>query len=61
MKGGKAKWKVTPPVTSKDVKILASPESTDKQTPAWQFHKRDRDHSEWGWDKLRMRKSDLEI
>jgi hypothetical protein len=52
VKTGKAKWKHSPPAGSKDVKIKASPESTDKQTPAWQFHKGDREHAEWGWDKL---------
>jgi hypothetical protein len=51
-KKGGAKWKQEPPASSKNVKIQESPESTDKQTPAWQFHKRDRDHAEWGWDKL---------
>jgi hypothetical protein len=48
---GKATWKQEP-ATNKEVRIQASPESTDKQTPAWQFHKRDKDHEKWGWDKL---------
>lgn len=36
----------------KRVNYGSNPESFDKQTPAWQFHRRDRDHAEWGWDKL---------
>lgn len=48
---GKPAWK-NEPEAKKSVKIQASPESTDKLTPAWQFHRRDRDHAEWGWGKL---------
>lgn len=29
-----------------------SPSSTDHETPAWQFHRRDKAHELWGWDKL---------
>ncbi|TAK73021.1 MAG: hypothetical protein EPO11_09340, partial [Gammaproteobacteria bacterium] len=36
-------------------KILAkeNPGSTDHQTPAWQFHRCDDEHSLWGWSKLK--------
>ena len=44
-------WKTAPSV-SKGVTIPAFSESSEKQTPAWQFHRRDRDHDVWGWDKL---------
>jgi hypothetical protein len=27
-------------------------ESVEKQTPAWQFHRVDRDHEKWGWNRL---------
>jgi len=33
--------------------VRTSPaESTDRLTPAWQFSRVDRDHRDWGWDKL---------
>jgi hypothetical protein len=44
-------WK-TPPKGDKQVKFGQDPESTDAQTIAWQFHRRDKNHQDWGWDKL---------
>jgi len=29
-----------------------NPGSTDKETPAWQFHRCDKDHLLWGWNKM---------
>lgn len=46
-----AKWKNAPD-SKKSVKIQAVPESADRLSPAWQFHKRDVSHAEWGWGKL---------
>lgn len=38
--------------SSKHVVYGANPGSFNSQTPAWQFHRRDREHEKWGWDKL---------
>jgi len=35
------------------IKAGADPESLDKQTIAWHFHALDREHKDWGWDKLK--------
>ncbi len=48
---GQPKWR-NEPVVNKKVKYASNPESTDKQTIAWQFHRRDHEHREWGWDRL---------
>jgi hypothetical protein len=40
------------PNTGKQVRARENPGSTDHQTPAWQFHRCDEDHSLWGWKKL---------
>ena len=37
---------------SKEVRTKENPDSTDQLTPAWQFHRCDREHSLWGWEKL---------
>jgi hypothetical protein len=40
------------PNTGKQVRSRENPGLTDYQTPAWQFHRCDEDHSLWGWGKL---------
>jgi len=50
-KDGKPVWTQSPQ-SGKSVRFNAAPESTDGQSPAWQFHKRDKDHTKWGWSKL---------
>ena len=40
------------PNSGKQVRAKENPGSTDHQTPAWQFHRCDEDHSLWGWGKL---------
>lgn len=45
------KWSQEPPA-GKQVRVSEQPESSNTQSPAWQFHKRDKDHATWGWDKL---------
>lgn len=50
-KGGHPKWSREPDV-EKRVKIPSNPESSDKHTIAWQFHRRDHDHGTWGWNQL---------
>lgn len=45
------KWDKTPR-DGKNVKISVNPESTEKLSPAWQFHKRDMQHEKWGWANL---------
>ena len=37
---------------SKEVRTKENPDSTDQLTPAWQFHRCDREHALWGWEKL---------
>jgi hypothetical protein len=37
------------------VKTGGNPASFDSQTISWHFHRLDRVHAEWGWDKLRAR------
>lgn len=46
------KQKQSPNSDDKTVKYKQSPDSYDKQCPAWQFHKIDKEHTEWGWNKL---------
>ena len=41
------------PNTGQQVRAKENPGSTDHQTPAWQFHRCDEDHSLWGWSKLK--------
>lgn len=41
---------VNPP--SKQIKIADDPESGDKTTIAWHFHRLDDPHPTWGWDLL---------
>lgn len=50
-KNKKPAWKAEPQ-PAKEVRFQTTPESTNQQTPAWQFHKRDREHAAWGWDRL---------
>jgi hypothetical protein len=34
------------------IKLGGDPDAFEKQTIAWHFHRLDRLHTEWGWDKL---------
>lgn len=36
----------------REARIKEQPYSTDKETPAWQFNRCDREHDLWGWQKL---------
>lgn len=47
---GSPKSAYTP--SGKEVRIRENPSSTDHETPAWQFHRCDEDHTSWGWSKL---------
>jgi hypothetical protein len=40
-------------LSGQQIRVKESPGSTDHQTPAWQFHRCDEDHSLWGWSKLK--------
>lgn len=40
-------------IPSRQIKTGGDPESTEKDTIAWHFHRLDRVHEDWGWDKLR--------
>jgi hypothetical protein len=37
---------------SREARARENPGSTECQTPAWQFHRCDEEHSLWGWAKL---------
>ncbi len=39
--------------SGQQVRAKENPATTDHQTPAWQFHRCDEDHSLWGWSKLK--------
>lgn len=41
-----------PKIGEKTTRFGGIPESTERQTPAWQFHRCDMDHAQWGWGKL---------
>jgi hypothetical protein len=41
------------PTTAKLTKQI-QPVSDDSHSPAWQFHRRDIDHSQWGWHRLTL-------
>jgi hypothetical protein len=43
----------TPP--TRQIKIGGNPENFDTLSIAWHFHRRDRQHSLWGWNKLMPR------
>lgn len=38
---------------SQQIRAKENPGTTDHQTPAWQFHRCDEEHSLWGWSKLK--------
>jgi hypothetical protein len=40
---------------SRQIKTGGNPENFDTQSIAWHFHKRDRQHLLWGWNKLKAR------
>src|ERR1039458_2831308 len=40
------------PATQK-IKLGGNPDSLDAETIAWHFHRLDREHEDWGWDKLK--------
>src|ERR1035438_1741848 len=40
-------------VQPRQIKTGGDPESLDKETIAWHFHKLDGPHTDWGWQKLR--------
>lgn len=40
------------PRSDKRIKLGGDPDSSLRQKPAWQFNNRDKEHSEWGWNKL---------
>jgi len=48
---GQPKW-AKEPSAERQPRIKESPESADRQTVAWQFHRRDQEHPLWGWSKL---------
>lgn len=37
----------------RQIRLGGDPESLEVQTIAWQFHRMDDDHEQWGWDLLR--------
>lgn len=37
---------------TRKIKVGGNPENFDIQSIAWHFHRRDRQHPLWGWDKL---------
>lgn len=40
------------PNSGQQIRTKENPGTTEHQTPAWQFHRCDEDHSLWGWSKL---------
>jgi hypothetical protein len=40
------------PNSGQQIRAKENPVSTEHQTPAWQFHRCDEEHSLWGWSKL---------
>lgn len=43
---------IEPVLAVKSVRAAHEPESFDRQTPLWQFHRCDMDHGTWGWSTL---------
>lgn len=39
-------------ISKKSVRQVSNPQSTDGQTIAWQFHRRDHEDSKWGWSRM---------
>lgn len=40
-------------IQDRQIKTGGDPDSFERETIAWQFFRQDREHAEWGWDKLK--------
>ena len=40
-------------IPSRQIKTGGDPESAERETIAWHFHRFDTSHADWGWDKLK--------
>ena len=40
-------------IAARQIKTGGDPDSLEKETIAWHFHRFDREHEDWGWEKLR--------
>lgn len=45
--------KIGTSVPERQIKTGGDPDSLDRETIAWQFHRLDNDHEDWGWNGLK--------